>query len=304
MTQMSDRRRSWQFHFVDVFAVEPLTGNSLVVVEDAVDLTVHQLQRIAREFNQSETTFILPPTRPDADWRLRSFTATGAEVFGAGGHNSLGAWWWLADAGKLNLEHDLTVFRQEIGDRVSPVAIGRRNGGLAYVEMEQSPLEAGRHVTDLGTLTRSLGITPTDLAMDHLPCQVVSTGVAHLLVPIRDRETVDRITPNGHELRMVLAGVEAEGCYVFSLEPPHNDAAAYARFFNPTVGIVEDPATGTAAGPLAAQLVSHGLVPPGRMTIEQGTALGRPSLIEVHVLGDTVSVSAHAIVVADGVLRL
>lgn len=71
---MSAGRRNWRFHFVDVFAVEPLTGNSLTVVEDAADLTVDQLQRIAREFNQSETTFLLPPTRPDADWRLRSCT--------------------------------------------------------------------------------------------------------------------------------------------------------------------------------------------------------------------------------------
>ena len=98
---MNDGQRSCRFHFVDVFAVEPLTGNPLAVVEDAADLTVDQLQRIAREFNQSETTFLLRPTRPDADWRLRSFTAAGAEVFGSGGHNSLGAWWWLADAGKL-----------------------------------------------------------------------------------------------------------------------------------------------------------------------------------------------------------
>ena len=202
-------RRSCRFHFVDVFAVEPLTGNPLAVVEDAADLTVDQLQRIAREFNQSETTFLLRPTRPDADWRLRSFTAAGAEVFGSGGHNSLGAWWWLADAGKLTLGGDLTVFHQEIGDRVSRVAIAQKHGRLAYVEMEQSPLEAGLQVTDVGRLTRSLGITRTDLATNRLPCQVVSTGVAHLLVPLRDRDAVDRIRPNGDELRTVLATVGA-----------------------------------------------------------------------------------------------
>jgi len=301
---MNDGRRSCRFHFVDVFAVEPLTGNPLAVVEDAADLTVDQLQRIAREFNQSETTFLLRPTRPDADWRLRSFTAAGAEVFGSGGHNSLGAWWWLADTGKLTLGGDLTVFHQEIGDRVSPVAIAQKHGRLAYVEMEQSPLEAGLQVTDVGRLTRSLGITRTDLATNRLPCQVVSTGVAHLLVPLRDRDAVDRIRPNGDELRTVLATVGAEGCYAFSLDPPHNDAAAYARFFNPTVGISEDPATGTAAGPLAAQLVAGGVLQPGRVTIEQGTALGRTSLIEVHVLGDVVKVSARAIVVATGMLTL
>jgi len=301
---MNHGRRSCRFHFVDVFAVEPLTGNPLAVVEDAADLTVDQLQRIAREFNQSETTFLLRPTRPDADWRLRSFTAAGVEVFGSGGHNSLGAWWWLADTGKLTLNGDLTVFHQEIGDRVSPVAIARKHGRLAYVEMEQSPLEAGLQVTDVGRLTRSLGITRTDLATNRLPCQVVSTGVAHLLVPLRDRDAVDRIRPNGDELRTVLATVGAEGCYAFSLDPPHNDAAAYARFFNPTVGISEDPATGTAAGPLAAQLVAGGVLQPGRVTIEQGTALGRTSLIEVHVLGDIVKVSARAIVVATGMLTL
>jgi len=289
---------------VDVFAVEPLTGNPLAVVEDAADLTVDQLQRIAREFNQSETTFLLRPTRPDADWRLRSFTAAGAEVFGSGGHNSLGAWWWLADTGKLTLNGDITVFHQEIGDRVSPVAIARKHDRLAYVAMEQSPLEAGLQVTDVGRLTRSLGITRTDLATNRLPCQVMSTGVAHLLVPLRDRDAVDRIRPNGDELRTVLATVGAEGCYAFSLDPPHNDAAAYARFFNPTVGISEDPATGTAAGPLAAQLVARGVLQPGRMTIEQGTALGRTSLSEMHVLGDVVKVSARAIVVATGMLTL
>jgi PhzF family phenazine biosynthesis protein len=132
----------------------------------------------------------------------------------------------------------------------------------------------------------------------------VSTGVAHLLVPLRDRDAVDRIRPNADELRTVLASVGAEGCYAFSLDPPHNDAAAYARFFNPTVGISEDPATGTAAGPLAAQLVARGVRQPGRITIEQGTALGRTSLIDVHVLGDVVKVSARAIVVATGMLTL
>jgi len=301
---MADERRSYRFHFVDVFAEEPLTGNSLTVVEDAADLTVDQLQRIAREFNQSETTFLLRPTRPDADWRLRSFTAAGAEVFGSGGHNSLGAWWLLADTSKLALDGDLTVFHQEIGDRVSPVAIAQKHGRLAYVEMEQSPLEAGLQVTDVGGLTRSLGITRADLATNRLPCQVASTGVAHLLVPLRDRDTVDRIRPNGDELRTVLATVAAEGCYIFSLDPTRHDAAAYARFFNPTVGIAEDPATGTAAGPLAAQLVARGVRQPGRMTIEQGTALGRTSLIKVHVLGDVVKVSARAIVVATGMLTL
>ena len=87
-----------------------------------------------------------------------------------------------------------------------------------------------------------------DLATDRAPCQVVSTGVAHLMVPIRDRDAVDRSGPTPGAA--FLASVGAEGGYVFSLDPQRAGAAAYARFFGPTVGIPEDPATGTAAGPL------------------------------------------------------
>jgi len=76
---------------------------------------------------------VLPPTRPKADWRLRSFTAAGVEVFGAGGHNSLGAWWWLAEAGRLALNGRSTVFHQEIGERVLPVTISQTGGTLAHV---------------------------------------------------------------------------------------------------------------------------------------------------------------------------
>jgi len=130
---MTAKRAGLPFHIVDAFAVEPLTGNPLAVVDGGVGLTLDLFRRIAREFNQSETTFVLPPTRPKADWRLRSFTAAGVEVFGAGGHNSLGAWWWLAEAGRLALNGRSTVFHQEIGERVLPVTISQTGDTLAHV---------------------------------------------------------------------------------------------------------------------------------------------------------------------------
>ena len=163
---------------------------------------------------------------------------------------------------------------------------------------------AGGRVQDLGALAASLGLTAADLAADRMPCQVVSTGAAHLLVPIRDRDAVDRVQPDARALLAVLASIGGEGCYVFSLDPRSAGAAAYARFFNPTVGIIEDPATGTAAGPLAAHLVAHGLARPGSIEIEQGTSLGRTSLIRVDVDGRSVKVSARALVVASGRLML
>ena len=301
---MGATRSGLPFHFVDVFAVEPLTGNPLVVVEDAADLPLQWLQRIAREFNQSETTFLMPPTRPAADWRLRSFSPAGVEVFGAGGHNTLGAWWWLAEAGKLALSGRLTVFHQEIGDRVLPVTIAATDGRVARVEMEQERASAGRHCEDVARLAAALGVSTADVAVDRAPCQVMSTGVAHLLVPIRDREAVDRIRPDAGALLTILGGVGGQGCYVFSLDPRRAEAIAYTRFFNPTIGIPEDPATGTAAGPLAAHLVAHRLAKPGRVCIEQGTAIGRTSFIDVDVSPTSVKVSARAVVVGSGRLTV
>lgn len=302
---MTASRTTLPFHLVDVFAVEPLTGNPLAVVDGGGDLTLDWLQRIAREFNQSETTFVLPPTRPAADWRLRSFTAAGVEVFGAGGHNSLGAWWWLAEAGRLALAGSATLFHQEIGDRVLPVTISHKEGRPADVVMEQEPAVAGQSPGDRDALAAALGLTAADIVVDRAPCQVVSTGVAHLMVPIRHREAVDRIRPDAGALLPVLQRVAAEGCYAFSLDPRHREAVAYTRFFSPTVGIAEDPATGTAAGPLAAHLVAHRLAERGQiLQIEQGTAMGRTSLIRVEVLQHTVRVSGRGVTVASGTLTL
>jgi len=301
---MTANRTTLPFHIVDVFAVEPLTGNPLAVVVGGDDLSLDVLRRIAREFNQSETTFIMPPTLPRADRRLRSFTAAGVEVFGAG-HNALGAWWWLAEAKELDFTGGAAVFYQEIGDRVLPVTLSRVGGRLAHVEMEQEPPAPGRRLHDLPRLAAALGLTIADLAQDGAPCQVVFTGAAHLMAPIREREAVDRIRPDAKALLTLLDEVGAEGCYAFSLDPRQPAALAYARFFNPTVGIAEDPATGTAAGPLAAHLVAHGLAKSGRpILIEQGTAMGRTSLIQVEVCSSTVKISGRGVVVASGQLFL
>jgi PhzF family phenazine biosynthesis protein len=301
---MKDMSRTLAFHIVDVFAVEPLSGNPLALIEGGDDLPLAQLQRIAREFNQSETTFLMHPTQEGADWRLRSFTAAGAEVGGAG-HNALGAWWWLAEAGKLPLSEGQTLFHQEIGGRVLPVTIEVTEGKLGYVVMDQETPIAHQVLQERGALAASLGLTEEDFATCRLPCQVVFTGAAHLLVPLRSRDSVDRIKPNPKPLLDVLAGIGAEGCYVFSLDPPGSEATAYARFFNPTVGIWEDPATGTAAGPLAAHLVSHGIAAIGQpIVIEQGTAMGRTSLIHAEVFAHTVKIAGRGVIVASGQLMI
>ncbi|MFI7610902.1 PhzF family phenazine biosynthesis protein [Nonomuraea terrae] len=289
------------FFFVDVFAERPLTGNPLALVPDADGLTADQMRDIAREFNQSETTFLLQPTRPGAAWRLRSFTPIGAEVDGAG-HNALGAWLWLADQGLTGEEPSRTLM-QEIGGDVLPVEVVRQAGRGVRIVMEQSSPVFGPVVEDAHRLAAALGLRPEDLSTGQ-PAQVVSTGVAHLLVPLADRRAVDVTAAETRALAAILAEVGAEGCYVYTSARGEPQADAYSRFFNPTVGIVEDPATGTAAGPLAALLARTQRVDGGLVVIEQGHKLGRPSRIQVEVDGDRVRISGSGIITARGELRL
>lgn len=287
-----------RFFFVDVFAPHPLSGNPLAVVPDADELSVPQMQAIAREFNQSETTFILKPDLEGADWQLRSFTPIGAEVGGAG-HNALGACLWLA---QTRLPRDRERFVQQIGQDLLPVQIDRRAEGVV-VSMDQAAPRFGSVVEDRSELAASLGIGVEDLAA--VDAVVVSTGAGHLMAPLRSRAVVDRVQPDSARLTALLRAVGGEGCYAYCLEDPQNEADAYARFFNPTMGIWEDHATGTAAGPLAARLVADGVVPDGStVVIEQGHAAGRPSRLRVTISGDLVRLSGGGLVVADGTLHL
>jgi PhzF family phenazine biosynthesis protein len=139
-----------------VFADAPLTGNPLAVVADADDLDEAVMRAIAREFNQSETTFVLASAREDVvAWRLRSFTPAGIEVGGAG-HNALGAWWWLAAAGRVPAEGDSAVFAQEIGGRVLPVEVTAEAGSPVAIVMEQEVPAWGDRVADRPELAATL----------------------------------------------------------------------------------------------------------------------------------------------------
>jgi trans-2,3-dihydro-3-hydroxyanthranilate isomerase len=301
------------FYFIDVFADRPLTGNPLALVPDADDLTVDQMQAIAREFNQSETTFLFRTSEDGVDWRLRSFTPAGVEVDGAG-HNALGAWLWITEQGLIG-DQAATTKRQRIGADVLSVEILRPPGEPIRIVMDQSAPEFGALVATDDRLAAALG-----LESRHFPpgavAQVVSTGVAHLLVPLASREAVDAAQAENRELAAILAESGAEGCYLYTTAGPdggvepdsstgQTPANAYTRFFNPTVGIAEDPATGTAAGPLAVALVRAGEADSGSpVFLEQGHRLGRPSRIRVDVTPDRVRLSGSGLVTGHGELRL
>jgi PhzF family phenazine biosynthesis protein len=291
------------FYFVDVFAERPLTGNPLAVVPHAELLEDATMQRIAGELNQAETTFILPARNKSADWRLRCFTAPGHEIFGAG-HNSLGAWWWLAESRELKLSDGSNHFTQEIGDSLLPVEVRCDGQQPVSVVLTQSPPQFGNVCEDVPGLAEALGLEIADLS-HSLPAQVVSTGAGHLLVPVRNQGAIARAHPDAQRLAKILKAVGGEGCYLYCLDPVLPSSVAHARFFNPTMGIVEDSATGTAAGPLACQLVSHRIVKDGStMMIEQGYEMKRPSILCVEVHDKTVRLAGRGVKVIEGRLRI
>src|SRR5579863_1351874 len=259
---------------IDVFADRALTGNPLAVVEGADGLDDVTLRHIAREFNQAETTFLM--NSDHADWRLRSFTASGSEVFGAG-HNALGAWLWLAYRGQLGPLTTPKMFRQEIGKDVLPITI-EMHGGRMHGRMKQAPMRLLPPLADLHALMDALGLMAVDLSSTPPP-RAVDTGAAHLMVRLRDKAAVDQAEPSAAKLLKLLKTAGAEGCYVYAFDP--GSATAYARFFNPTMGLWEDSATGTAAGPLCAYLGSEGLLPGKSLAVEQGTRMGRTSILRV-----------------------
>ena len=282
---------------IDVFADSPLTGNPLAVVEDADDLNLAQMKDIAREFNQAETTFILRSSR--ADRRLRSFTASGSEVVGAG-HNALGAWLWLAELGKLGALDAPQTFQQEIGDDVLPIVLAKIDGRI-FGRMRQSALKLSAPLVDVIPITRALGLHAGDILLDPPP-RPADTGVAHLMIRVADATKVDCAKPDAEALHEVLRQSGAEGCYVYAHDITDPDYA-YARFFNPTVGLWEDAATGTAAGPLAAYLAEQGRLPNAKLIIEQGTKMGRTSILKINLLPEP-ELSGSGVIVMSGTLRI
>ena len=282
---------------IDVFADAPLTGNPLAVVQGADGLSDERMRRIAGEFNQAETTFILQSSR--ADWRLRSFTASGAEVFGAG-HNALGAWLWLGEEGALGSLEIRRPFTQEIGRDVLPIEIEKVDGRV-HGRMRQAPLRLFDPLEDVAALVRALGLDDGDILPEPKP-RPADTGAAHLMVRVLNARIVDKARPHADKLLAALKDAQAEGCYIYAFDD-HAPETAYTRFFNPTVGLWEDAATGTAAGPLAAYLASEGRFKNNELAIEQGTKMGRRSILRVRITPDP-ELSGAGIIVLRGLIRL
>ncbi|HEX7550493.1 MAG TPA: PhzF family phenazine biosynthesis protein, partial [Candidatus Methylomirabilis sp.] len=242
-----------------------------------------QMQAIAREMNLSETTFVLPPTDPRAAYWMRIFTP--AKEIPFAGHPSVGTAYVMACAGRFPLQEPVTRIFQQVGIGTLPLDIEVTNGKPGRVVMTQGKSSFGGVIRDVTPIAEALGLDSMILARADLPVQVVSTGLEHLMVSLPDMETIAALHVNLSALDVVLRKCGALGCFVFTLATTSSDAFAHARMFAPGAGVPEDPATGSAAGPLGAYLAIHGALP-GKQTsfvIEQGVEMGRPSRIWVEV---------------------
>jgi trans-2,3-dihydro-3-hydroxyanthranilate isomerase len=256
------------FRLVDVFAEERFSGNQLCVIPRTPEaLDTAAMLMLTREISFSETTFVTG-VRPDG-YDVRIFTPEKELAFA--GHPTLGTAFVLASEGLIGTE---VVQRCSAGE--IPVTIDLESGRGV---MRQLPVVFGNPYRDRASAARAAGLQLEDLR-DGLPIVPVSTGIPHLMVPVVDEATLRGATRDDRWCQRVCVEAEnAESLYLFTIR---DDGDVMARMFDRWPSIGEDPATGSAAGPLAAYLSEHRLAGmPGRCTIAQGELAGRPSFLHV-----------------------
>jgi trans-2,3-dihydro-3-hydroxyanthranilate isomerase len=287
-----------QYAVLDVFAAgrAPFAGNPLAVVLEADGLSTRQMQALAREFNLSETTFPLPPTAPGADYLLRIFTPAAELPFA--GHPSIGSAWLMRESGRA--EPIDGILRQECGAGVLPL----RFQADGAIELTGGRPALGPPLPP-GPLLAAVGLSSADLADE--PPRVCGGGVEYAVLAVRP-DAVARVSVDAAALRAAPGG--ASGVAVVSWSPSHR--LAHLRMFAPDLGVIEDPATGSAVVALGVWLAASGLVPAHASTsfdVVQGAEIGRPSTlagtvvtaagaaVECRVAGTAVPVAAGEIAV-------
>ncbi|ACK69164.1 phenazine biosynthesis protein PhzF family [Gloeothece citriformis PCC 7424] len=273
---------NYQFYTADVFTDQIFGGNQLAVFPEAEGLTSTQMQLIAKEFNYSETVFVLPPQTPQGTRRLRIFTP-GAELPFAG-HPTVGTAYILATIGNISITDEITTLIFEEGVGLVPVKIRTQNGKPVYTELTAAQLpEFGDEPPSIPELAAMLSLDRNDLMDGKYSPQAVSCGVPFLFIPIHNREILARVNLNKDRWKQLLSGYWANSIYVFCFDPELDGSDVRSRMFAPALGVEEDPATGSAATALGGYLGSRDPLSEGTLhwRIEQGFEMGRPSLLQV-----------------------
>jgi trans-2,3-dihydro-3-hydroxyanthranilate isomerase len=261
---------------LDVFTDQPFGGNPLAVFCDQPELSTERMQSIAREFNLSETVFIVPPRDSRALRRLRIFTPAREMQFA--GHPTLGAVQTILDAG---IAGDRTEFALELEVGLVPITVTRRDRALPFLQLTAARVPETRGaVPSRANLAAMLSLEEQDVADD---AQAWSCGTPYLFVPVRDRAALARATPNSAPWAAAMIGAWADAAFVFCRDPELPGSHLRARMFAPELGVTEGPATGSAAAAFAGYLAAREPTPDGTLEwiIEQGFEMGRASILRV-----------------------
>lgn len=275
---------TYLFYTVDVFTNTMFGGNQLAVFPNAEGLSTEMMQKIAAEFNFSETVFILSSTTKNVTKKLRIFTPSQELPFA--GHPTLGAAYILGITDdSLNKDNDCNIiFKEGVG--LVPVKIKFKNKQPIYTELTSPQLpEFSDKTPSIEELASILSLQVEDFRQDNYSPQAVSCGLPFLFVPLHNRDALKRINLNSDRTEQLLENAWASSLYVFCFDPEHEGSNIRARMFAPGLGVTEDPATGSAATAFGGYLGIRETAKNGKFhwRIEQGFEMGRPSFLEVTI---------------------
>ncbi len=299
------------FYSLDVFTEHRYAGNPLAVVLGADGLSDAEMQRVAREFNLSETVFVLKPANPAHSAKIRIFTPSKELPFA--GHPTIGTAVLLAE---LNANHNggsgdaIVVLEQTVG--TLRVGVKLRDGAVSFAECDapRRPAEAGG-LPDTDRIAGGLGLIPSEIGFENHRPVCFAAGNAFAFVPVASMEAIARAHINGGRWDEAFEDQGLLGAYLYTRQTVHNTSAFHARMFAPRIGVPEDPATGSAAVCFAGALHKFDGLPDGshRRIIEQGFEMQRPSYISLGLTVEgggltNVRIGGHAVRVAEGTLTV
>ncbi|POF28672.1 PhzF family phenazine biosynthesis protein [Roseibium marinum] len=300
-----------RYAILDVFTNTSLAGNPLAVVLDSDGLSDEQMQKIAGEFNLSETVFVFPPEHPGQSASIRIFTPRLELPFA--GHPTVGTAILMATErfGDITGEQDsVVVLKQKIGPVRCAVILRENAAAFAEFDVPILPEPAGpTHSVDV--IAAALNLEPSDIGFENHSPSRFRVGPPFTFVPVRDLDALARAKPVASMWKGGFGKDEHNDAYIYCRETRSHDSAFHARLFAPDMGIPEDPATGSAAAAFAGVVDYYDDLPNGthHIRIEQGFEMGRPSLIDLEIDIEAgkmhaVRIGGQATVVARGELYL
>lgn len=295
-----NQRKSYRYQVVDVFTQVPLEGNPLAVFEDASGLDTAAMQKIARELNISETVFIVPSERQDCVARLRIFTPRKEMDFA--GHPTVGTAFVLIQRGYVSPESQNFCVQENVG--AIPIIVDREQPSMFW--LRTPPIQDGStiHEHDAHAL---ISVARTDVT--RATPQILSAGNPTLFIGLNDKSAVDKAVLDSSKWVAIKQQYHLDSVCVFIFAP--TPEGAYSRMFAPDYGISEDPATGSSTGPLVCYMMRNGMTSAkadSRLVSEQGTQMGRRSILHVRVHGesgkDGIDVGGFVTPVIDGEIHI